>query len=56
MNIDGDLEHGADAAARALASMEPSMNIDGDRQPCRCRRPPRRCFNGAVDEHRRRRV
>ena len=54
MNIDGDDRARHPDVPRRAASMEPSMNIDGDRP----RRTPSRascsCFNGAVDEHRRR--
>ena len=55
MNIDGDLDGGAREARVRLASMEPSMNIDGDRPCCWPVTCAKTRFNGAVDEHRRRR-
>ena len=54
MNIDGDVLLVDDLELALEASMEPSMNIDGDRRPALPPRTPRSSFNGAVDEHRRR--
>ena len=83
MNIDGDVEDGRRRGWAAAASMEPSRNIDGDVEPLACgahdgiasmkpsmnidgfggrrwttmaTRRASPCFNGAVDEHRRRPV
>ncbi len=44
------------ARRRIGASMEPSTNVDGDRRRWRSALRPHPCFNGAVDERRRRRA
>ena len=54
MNIDGDESDHACARRGLAASMEPSMNIDGDTNSRRIYACLSTCFNGAVDEHRRR--
>ena len=55
MNIDGDLpEAAAEPGLGLVASMEPSMNIDGDSSARAAVPRSTRGFNGAVDEHRRR--
>src|ERR1700733_5245097 len=53
-NVDGEQRRAHHPHPRRRASMEPSTNVDGESSGLFCAACALECFNGAVDERRRR--